>query len=291
MPEMPACFSRIPVPALRKPSTSKRHFRLTGGGLRLPRLPSATLPWLLPLALFVLWQASSLLTLLPAVVLPSPAEVVKAFIELTASGELARHVGASITRVGQGFLVGAVAGIGLGLLMGMSRPMEELIHPTFRAFCQVPTMAWLPLLMMMFGIGEALKLIIIVKSTLVPMCINTFSGIRAIPEAYFEVARVCRLTRLALLTRLILPATIPPVFSGMRQGLAHAWVSLIGVELLASTVGIGYLMNWGRLVFQLDLVFVGIVVIGVIGLAMDSGMRVLERRLGVWRQAAVIDIA
>jgi sulfonate transport system permease protein len=158
-----------------------------------------------------------------------------------------------------------------------------MINPTFRAFCQVPTMAWLPLMMLVFGIGETLKIVIITKAVLIPMTVNTFEGIRRIPAQYFEVARVLRLSRRTTLTRLVLPAIFPPMFAGVRQGLGHAWVSLVGVELLASTQGIGYMMSWGRVIFQLDIVFAGVLVVGLVGLAMDVGLRRIESRLGNWR--------
>ncbi len=133
---------------------------------------------------------------------------------------------------------------------------------------------------------EALKIVAIVKASLVPMTITTYDGIRSIPVQYLEIARVLKLRRWTQLTRLILSAVIPPMFSGVRQGLGHSWVSLVGVELLASTEGIGFLMTWGRVVFQLDVVLVCVVVIGSIGLAMDWGFAALEGRLSRWRVEA-----
>lgn len=240
----------------------------------------------LPLFLLLLWQGAFSSGLVSPVVLPSPAMVVGAFDELYATGDLAGHLQTSVQRVVHGFLIGGLIGIGLGLAMGVSRVAEEMIYPLYRAFCQVPTMAWLPLMMMLFGIGETLKIIIITKSVMVPMCINTFEGVRGIPAKYFEVARTLCVRRSTLLTRLVLPAVFPPMFTGVRQGLSHAWVSLVGVELLASTEGIGYVMHWGRTIFQLEIVFVGVFIVGAVGLAMDIGMRRIEAYLMRWRQDA-----
>jgi sulfonate transport system permease protein len=211
--------------------------------------------------------------------------VVEAFADLWSSGDLPHHLHTSIVRVVHGFLIGGTIGLGLGLLMGVSRIAEAMIYPLFRAFCQVPTMAWLPLMMVLFGIGEGLKIIIITKSVMVPMCINSFEGVRGIPDRYFEVANALCLRRVTFFRRLILPAVFPPMFTGVRLGLSHAWVSLVGVELLASTEGIGYVMHWGRTIFQLEVVFVGVFIIGAVGLAMDMSMRKIERRLSHWRSA------
>ncbi|MDB5989925.1 MAG: sulfonate transporter [Herbaspirillum sp.] len=238
-----------------------------------------------PLLLLLLWQAASSLNLAASEILPSPALVLQTFARLWLSGELGGHLAISFSRVLQGFLLGGAIGIAVGLTMGVSRVAEQMIGPLFRAFCQVPIMAWLPLMMLVFGVGEMLKAVIIAMAVLVPMAINTFEGIRRIPPHYLEVAKVLRLRRRTLLLRLLLPAIFPPMFSGVRQGLSHAWVSLIGVELLASTKGVGYMMSWGRVIFQLDIVFAGVIVVGLVGLAMDLVLRHIERRLGSWRPA------
>jgi sulfonate transport system permease protein len=236
-----------------------------------------------PLLLLALWQAASSLNLVASEILPPPAMVLRTFERLWSSGELGGHLAISFSRVLQGFLLGGAIGIALGLTMGVSKIVEQMIGPLFRAFCQVPIMAWLPLMMLVFGVGEILKVVIIAMAVLVPMAINTFEGIRRIPPHYLEVAKVLRLRRRTLLLKLLLPAIFPPMFSGVRQGLSHAWVSIIGVELLASTEGVGYMMSWGRVIFQLDIVFVGVIVVGLVGLAMDLVLRRIERHLGSWR--------
>lgn len=236
-----------------------------------------------PLCVLIAWQATYMNGWISPIVLPGPGEVVRTLRELWSSGELISHLGISASRVVFGFGLGAGLGIALGFAMGISRTAEQIVYPTFRAIVQVPTLAWLPLLMMVFGIGEALKIIIITKSVMVPLCINSFEGIRGIPEKYFEVARVLRLRRSTVLFRLALPAVLPPTFSGARQGLSSAWVSLVGVELLASMEGIGYMMNYGRTIFQLDVVLAGVVVIGIVGLLMDFTMGRLEARMSKWR--------
>jgi sulfonate transport system permease protein len=265
----------MPLPARKTPARAIQKIRW------LPIAEASALP----LLLLLLWQAASSLNLVAPEILPPPALVLQTFARLWASGELGGHLAISFSRVLQGFLLGGAIGIAVGLTMGVSRVAELMIGPLFRAFCQVPIMAWLPLMMLVFGVGEMLKVIIIAMAVLVPMAINTFEGIRRIPPHYLEVAKVLRLRRRTLLLKLLLPAIFPPMFSGVRQGLSHAWVSLIGVELLASTKGIGYMMSWGRVIFQLDIVFAGVIVVGLVGFAMDLVLRRIERRLGSWHSA------
>jgi sulfonate transport system permease protein len=170
--------------------------------------------------------------------------------------------------------------------MGLSRRTEQYLHPLFKALNQVPVLGWLPLAMMVFGIGESLKLVIIAQASLVPVALNVQSGIRRVPVAYSDVARTFQLTRLQTLRKVVFPAAVPSLFVGVRYGLTLAWLSLVTVELLASSEGLGFLIVWGRQLFQLDLVLAAIISIGVVGLALDKGLAQLEARLLRWRPDA-----
>jgi sulfonate transport system permease protein len=243
-------------------------------------------PWAglyLPGALLFLWWLASANLWLPSNILPSPAVTASSFVDLIASAELAEHLGASLRRVSVGFAAGAVIGLTLGAAMGFSRAFDAWIGPLFRGFAQIPSLAWIPLLMMILGIGEALKFVILAKAAMVPVAIASATGIRNISKDYVEVGRVLRLSRTSLVGRIILPGALPSIFSGLRQGLAHVWTSLIIVEMMASADGVGYLMNWSRLLFQLDVVMVCIVVVGAIGFSLDYTLKRVEIRLQAWR--------
>lgn len=242
-------------------------------------------PWAglyLPGALVLLWWIAAANTWLPSNILPSPALTAKSAVQLIASGELASHLAVSLGRVALGFAGGAVLGLVLGVAMGASRTLEAWIGPSFRTVAQIPSLAWIPLLMMVLGIGETLKFVVLAKAAMVPIAIATAAGVSAIPKEHIEVARVLRLSRSALISKVILPGALPSVFSGVRQGLAHVWTSLIIVEMMASADGLGYLMNWSRLLFQLDVVMVCIVVVGVVGFSLDYGLKRAEARLQAW---------
>lgn len=240
---------------------------------------------LLPVGLLALWSVSARYGWLPPQILPSPAEVGATFVDLARGGELTQSVSISLLRVVEGFIAGSSLGLLLGIAMGLSRTTEDYVRPLFTAFAQVPTLGWIPFLMLLFGIGETLKIIVIAKAAFVPVTLNTQAGIRGIPPAYREVAALYRFTRWQLLSKVVLPATVPPVFAGLRYGLTHAWTALVAVELLASAEGLGYLLVWGRQMFWLDTVMVAMMLIGIIGFTLDRVMAALEQHLQRWRIA------
>jgi len=240
----------------------------------------------LPLLALGLWALAADRHWAPPQILPAPRLVAQTLGELISSGELLQHVGISLARVAGGFLLGGALGLVLGTAMGLSRRVEQYVHPLFHALNQVPVLGWLPLAMMVFGIGESLKVVIIAQASLVPIAINVFEGIRRVPRQYVEVARVFEFSRAQYLRKVVFPATVPSLFVGLRYGLTLAWLSLVTVELLASSEGLGFLIVWGRQLFQLDLVLAAIVSIGVVGLLLDQGLAWLEARLLHWRPKA-----
>ena len=250
-------------------------------------LAKAGLAVLAPLAALVLWAASARYSWLPTQILPAPDVVAGTFADMLRSGELLDHTRISLLRVALGFGLGAGAGLLLGTAMGLWPTFEDYVRPLFTAVAQVPALGWIPLLMLLVGIDETLKVLVIAKAALVPVTLNTRAGIRAVPPAYLEVARAFRFNRHQLLRRVVLPAAVPPIFAGVRYGLTQAWLALVAVELLASSEGLGYLLVWGRQMFWLDMVIVAMVVIGAVGFAMDRTLRAVETRLQRWRVASL----
>jgi sulfonate transport system permease protein len=238
---------------------------------------------ILPALLLAAWSVASARQWVAPQILPPPANVAETLIAQLRSGELLTHLGISLARVFGGFLTGGAIGLVLGIAMGLSRRVEDYLHPTFKAISQVPVLGWLPLAMMFLGIGESLKIAIIAHASLVPVALNTFKGIRGVPRNYLEVARVFEFSRAQLLRKVVLPAAVPGMFVGIRYGITQAWLSLVTVELLASSEGVGFMIVWGRQLFQLDLVLAAILVVGLVGLAIDKSLALLEARLLRWR--------
>lgn len=245
---------------------------------------------LLPGLLLGLWGLCSAREWIAPQILPAPAAVLDTLIAQLRSGELLQHVGISLGRVASGFLIGGVIGLVLGAVMGLSRRMEDYLGPTFSAFSQVPVLGWVPLAMMVLGIGESLKVVLIAAATLVPVTLNTLQGIRGVPRAYLDVAHAYRFTRAQLLRKVVLPGAVPSIFVGVRYGLTQAWLSLVTVELLASSEGLGFMLVWGRQLFQLDLVLSAIIVVGLVGLVLDKSLALVEARLLRWRASAELEV-
>ncbi len=275
-----ARISLLSLPLAATPKGEQTHW---------PNLSERLLPWLLPLTLVALWWLASRQHWMSEQILPAPALVWSSAVEL-AGGELWSHLAISLQRLFWGLLAGIGAGALLGALLGFSARAERLVFPTFSALSQVPTLAWIPLFMVFFGIGETLKLVVLVKAIVVPVTLHTLVGVRDAQPGLREAARVLRLPSHLLIRRLILPAALPAFMAGVRLALAAGWTSLLAVELLASSEGIGYLMVWARQLFMLDIVFVCIVVIGVLGVAMDRGIGWLDRKWVHWPHPATAQI-
>jgi sulfonate transport system permease protein len=241
---------------------------------------------IVPGIILALWAANSRYGWVSSRILPSPSTVVGTFESMISSGDISSNLGFSLLRVSEGFLFGATLGLSLGVLMGLSDTFEAWVGPLFRFATQIPTLVWIPLMMQLLGIDEVLKLVVMAKACSIPITITTSEGIRNIPKKYLEVGQVLALPQHLLLRKIILPGALPSIFNGLRQGIAHVWISLVIVEMMASTNGIGYLMSWARTLFQLDEVVVCMVLIGAIGFILDFSLRRVEVRLLHWRKGA-----
>lgn len=222
-----------------------------------------------PVCLLVLWWAASANSWVPPQVLPRPDWVFNTFLDLLADGDIFSAAIVSFQRIAEGFLIGASLGLAFGFLIGKSKIVEAYLGPSFRALAAVPSLGWLPILILLFGIEESVKIIILSKACFVPMAISTAEGARDIPKGFNEVADILGLRARTRFFKLTIPAMAPYIASGVRLSLSQAFVSLIVVEMLAGTDGLGYMMVWGRTLFQLDIVIVGMIVVGVVGFALD----------------------
>ena len=242
-------------------------------------LSDRALPWLLPLTLLGLWYLGVEQGWLSEQVLPPPGYVYDTLSDLFASGDLWINAAASLQRVVVGFALGGAMGVGLGLAMGLSKTVEDYLLPTFNAIVQIPVLGWLPFALLLFGIGEPLKYVLIAKAALVPITLCTLQAFKQAPQGLLEAGRAYGFSRWQSVIYIVLPAAIPTLFTGLRLGFTKAWLSLVVVELVASSEGLGYLIVYGRQLFQLDLVMAAVVVVGAIGLLIDRGFDYAERRL------------
>ncbi|MDB5807699.1 MAG: sulfonate transporter [Betaproteobacteria bacterium] len=249
-----------------------------------PGLKRLLLSWPFPLAILALWALAAHYEWIAPQVLPAPGVVAHTFADLARSGELFDNLKISLLRVLAGFAAGCAGGLVLGVAMGLSPVFKDYVYPLFRAVSQVPVLGWLPLLMLLLGIDETLKVVLIAKAALVPIAMNTYKGLENVPAQYVEVAKVFGLTRRQLLWKVVFPAALAPIWNGIRYGLTHAWLALVVVELLASSEGLGFMIVYGRQLFQLDLVLAAVVMVGIVGYLMDKGLALIETRLLRWRR-------
>jgi len=236
-----------------------------------------------PLLLLGGWAWVCQAGIFPEQILVSPLRVYEAAAELWNSGDLQMHLQHSLSRLAFGFCAGSLLGLVFGVLMGLFKPVAQYCSPLFNAIRQVPTIAFIPMLILIFGVEETFKIVVVAKAAFFPVSLAAYDAVKGIPRSYFEVARVYQLPARYLITRIILPATVPPVLTGLRLSLGRSWMVLVAAELLAADSGIGQMMELGRQMFRIDIVMVGVFITGLVGFVLDRGFRTLEGHLVKWK--------
>ena len=238
--------------------------------------------FLLPLALLAAWFASTASGVLKPYQLASPQAVLAELVDLAVRGELVRDLVASIVRVFAGFAIALMLAVVLGALVGSSRAVERAVDPTLQAIRAVPSLAWVPLILLWLGIGEPAKITLVAIGAFFPIYVSLHAAIRGIDRKLIEVAHVLGVRGLPLITGVLVPATLPELLVGARIGLTQAWLFLVAAELLAASRGIGFLLTDGQQVQRTDEILVAILLFALCGKLSELGMRALERRLTGW---------
>jgi NitT/TauT family transport system permease protein len=244
------------------------------------------LPGLIVITLLVVaWWATVAMT--RSVIFPTPWQVVTGTVELIRDGTLWMHIGASLMRVGAGFLLAVLIGVPLGLWMGWMRGAYDTLNPIFQILRPISPIAWIPIAILWFGVGNASPIYLIFISSVFPMIVQTTAGVHTIEKRYLRAAENFGVSRFTLFTQVVIPAVLPQIIVGMRIGLGVAWLVVVAAEMIALRSGLGYLImdsrNAGN---RYDLVIAGMAIIGVIGLLLDGLMRGLEGlKIVRWRYA------
>ena len=220
-------------------------------------------------------------------IFPTPLQVVTGMWELVKDGTLWEHIGASLFRVGAGFLLAALFAVPLGLWMGWVRGAYSTLNPLFQILRPISPIAWIPIAILWFGVGNASPIFLIFISSIFPMIVQTTAGVHTIERRYLRAAANFGVSRYTLFRRVVIPAVMPQIIVGMRIGLGVAWLVVVAAEMIALRSGLGYLIidsrNAGN---RYDLVIAGMIIIGLIGLSLDGLMRLMERHPSVrWRYA------
>jgi len=251
--------------------------------IRAAAAPRAWLGAVVPLSVLLLLEVASRAGWVAANLLPPPSEVLNTLWWLLQQGSLLSHVVASTARVLTGFAIGAALALSVGALVGLSHRAERLLDPSFQALRAIPSLAWVPLLLLWLGIDESPKLVLIAIGAFFPVYMGVAAGFRDVDRKLVEVARMAGLSSVSLVLRVLLPAAMPSVMTGLRNGLSLAWMFMVAAELIAATRGLGYLLTDGRETGRADIVLAAIVLLALLGKVSDSGMVFVERRWLSWR--------
>jgi sulfonate transport system permease protein len=237
---------------------------------------------LLPIALLVGWQTAAASGAFSPSQLPPPIDVVLAAKELYEREVLFSHIGASAQRVLIGYTLGAVAGILLGSLVGLSKIVSQLLSPIISAIRAVPSLAWVPLLLIWMGIYEEPKITLIAIGAFFPVFTTVAAGLKAVDRGLIEVGRAYGLRGSSLVAQILLPAASPTILSGLRLGLAQSWLFLVAAELIASWQGLGFLLLDSQNSGRTDILFLSIVLLAVLGKFTDFLIGLAEKRVLRW---------
>jgi sulfonate transport system permease protein len=237
-----------------------------------------------PVLLLAIWSIGSATGWLDPRVLSAPWTVVTTAGDLIADGRLQSNLWTSTQRAFIGLGFGIVLGVVLALISGLSRLGEAILDGPIQIKRAIPSLALLPLLILWLGIGESMKIVTILLGVFVPIYIHTHNGLRTIDARYVELAQTVGLSQWDFIRRVVLPGALPGFLLGLRFAVTGAWLSLVVVEQINSTSGIGYMMELARTYGQTDIIIVGLVLYGVLGLLSDGAVRLIQRKALSWRR-------
>jgi ABC-type nitrate/sulfonate/bicarbonate transport system permease component len=240
--------------------------------------------FILPLVALLAWEAvSRAMGESLAQTLPPPSRVLAAGWAALGSGELFVHIGHSLKRVLGGFAIAVAVGVPLGLGIALSPWFEDIAEPVVEFLRPIPPIAWIPLGILWFGIGDVQNMFIIFLGALFPIVLNTIAGARTVDRNLVWAALTLGGRPGQVVREIVLPGALPLALTGLRIGLSVGWMALVAAELVAARAGLGHMIQNARYSLITERVILGMVVIGVLGLLMDRGMRYLERRVTPWR--------
>jgi len=250
----------------------------------LPKLQERLLYLVSPIGLLAVWEMLLALGFGDRRFVPAPSDIAVRFWELTISGELIGHMAVTLWRVFAGFFIGAVPAVAIGLLMAMFRPARFFFDPLIAALMPIPKVALMPLLLLAFGFGDASKIALVATAVFFPVIVNTYAGAANIDRIYRDVARNFGASSYVMFTRVEFFGALPLIFAGLKIALAVSFVVLVAAEFVASKTGIGRLIWESWELLKVDDMFVGIVVIGILGLITTVLFQEIERKVIPWKE-------
>ncbi|EML0564546.1 TPA: taurine ABC transporter permease TauC [Klebsiella aerogenes] len=237
--------------------------------------------------LLAIWWAVTALQLISPLFLPSPWQVLQKLLTIAGpqgfmDATLWQHLAASLTRIAIALVLAAIVGVPVGISMGLSPTVRGILDPLIELYRPVPPLAWLPLVIIWFGIGETPKILLIYLAIFAPVVMSTLAGVKSAQQVRVRAAQSLGASRAQVLWLVILPGALPEILTGLRIGLGVGWSTLVAAELIAATRGLGFMVQSAGEFLATDVVLAGIAVIAIIAFVLELGLRALQRRLTPW---------
>jgi len=248
------------------------------------------LPVLSPIVILVAWEVAVRIGALKPLFFPPPSLIVQTFYKLVVIGELQSHLWPTLFRIFAGFTLGALPGLILGLSMGCSQKIRLIMDPVISALYPIPKIAILPLIMLVFGIGEVSKLVVVGIGSFLLVAINTMTGVRSINRIYFEVAKNFGAGGVKTFTKVVLPGSLPMIFAGMRIALGMSLLLVVAVEFSAANNGIGVMIWTAWETLRTEILYVGVMICALLGLFFSFVLRRIERQFMPWEETIVREV-
>jgi NitT/TauT family transport system permease protein len=253
------------------------------------RLLARIAPAVIPVAFLALWELTVRFSGRSNVLLPPPSRVLVTLFELIQNGTIFTDIAASLTRVAAGYAISVIVGVPVGLAMGYSVLVEKLMSTTVNGLRPVPASAWIPLSIILMGIGERPAIFLVFIGTVWSIILNTSHGVKNVPKHLIWVAQTMGASNITIFTKVIFPASLPATFIGMRIAVGIAFTCVIVAELIAVRSGLGYLITEARLLVRYDIVIAGMITIGVVGYVLDAIVRLVMRWTLRWQKGLMTE--
>ena len=239
---------------------------------------------ILPIIVALVWHFATTSGAVSTLILPTISTVLSTLKQQVLNGTLTNDILISLSRIAKGYSLAAVIGIILGVIMGMNKTANRFFMLTFTAIRQIPMIAWVPILIIWFGIGEESKVAVIFLASYFPVLVNTVNGIERTDKKLIEVGKMYHLNAFQQFTKIYLPSALPSIFVGLKLGLSTSWMAVVGAEMIAATSGIGFRINDARSLMQYPVVFAGIIAIAVVGVVMDLIISLIAKLCTPWEK-------
>lgn len=242
------------------------------------KIGSFAVSLIIPVLILCLWQILAIQGVIKETIMPRPTKIGETLWKLILNGKLPKDIGISLRRVIFGYLTGAAVGIVIGIVLGLFQKINTAMNLLLEVLRPIPIIAWVPVLILWVGIDEKSKIIVIAIGTFWPVLLNVISGIRSVDKKYLEVSTVFMKSKTTTITKVVLPAAMPSIFTGLRIASGNALMGVIGAEMFAASSGLGYMVTYAREMSQPAKMLGGVFVIGVLGCLLNTAVATIEKK-------------